>query len=469
MEELSKKDILTLIGENITSVRHSGYKGFDEGVELEEMPQKPEDYPKFGAPDPTKPTKRSKGVVPTWTRLYETDEEGKIIDHVGWYRYDEETQKATPIIFTCEWDELVAKHPDLVGKLKDKFGDVNLIEEDCPAFEPGRKKGNLVIKPIPGDDGEVVSIEGNPYLGNIDDEGNVKTIYTREKINRSFNTILKDKLQSQEAVDAMKKLSLPKIIIDNSKHRNQRSDVNNETIRFESHNVNLYETQDEFRQHVMGAIRTRDVEEIPDKGDKHLRRVYNTEYRNWDKTRFTNAAGYGKTPVFKLDSGDFPNEQTFEVMVSSDVKVIGKAIEKNENDEVTKWNWEISYLAEYAKKAPGDRVARKRNKDLEIVKNVTVELSEPKKFDGETELNSQGGIISGDRGGNHPLTDVNITAGLEQVLDEFVNEIKNTNPASAVRKAIVSIADVGGQRQPQFGLNEDKVRELVKKVIKENK
>ena len=468
MEELSKKDILTLIGENITSVRHSGYKGFDEGVELEEMPQKPEDYPTMGPPDPTTPTKRSKGVVPTWTRLYETDEEGKIIDHVGWYRYDEETQKATPIIFTCEWDELVAKHPDLVGKLKDKFGDVNLIEEECPAEIPGRRKTNLVIKPIPGDYTEVVSIEGAPY-NPYDEDGNIKTRYTREKIRRTFNVILKNKLESQEAVDALKKLSLPRIVIHNTKHRNDRSDVNNETIRFESHNVNLYDTQDAFRQHVMSAIRTRDAEEIPDKGDKHLRRLYNKNYRNWDKTRFTNAAGYGKTPVFKLDSGDFPNEQTFEVMVSSDVKVIGKAIEKNENDEVTKWGWEVSYLAEYAKKAPTDRVARKRNKDLEIVKNVTVELSEPKKFDGKTETDDQAAIIGGDRGENHPLTDVNISAGLEQVLDEFVNEIKNTNPASAVRKAIVNIADVGGQRQPQIGLNEDKVRELVKKVIKENK
>ena len=29
MEELSKKDILTLIGENLTTIRRPGYKGFD--------------------------------------------------------------------------------------------------------------------------------------------------------------------------------------------------------------------------------------------------------------------------------------------------------------------------------------------------------------------------------------------------------------------------------------------------------
>jgi len=36
MEELTKKDIITLLGENTTEIRHDGYKGFDEG-EVDEM------------------------------------------------------------------------------------------------------------------------------------------------------------------------------------------------------------------------------------------------------------------------------------------------------------------------------------------------------------------------------------------------------------------------------------------------
>lgn len=467
MEELSKKDILTLIGENITTIRHSGYKGFDEGVELEEMPQDPKDFPK-NIPDPDKPTKKSRGELPKWTRLYALDSEGKPEEHVGWFGRNPETQDSVPIIFTCEWEKLTTQFPDLIPKLKEKFGSVNLVEDVCPTHPLRGDIDSYGIKPIPGSD-EVVKVIGTQYTPSVDDEGKFKTTYTREKINRVFNKVLENKLQSEDTTNALKKLSLPKIIINDSQHRNSRSTVNDEEVRFESHNINLYEKQSEFVTHVVNAVRNPDPDTIPEKGDRHVRRIYNNVYSNWSRTRFTQSSGYGKTPVFQLDKGDFPNEQNFEVMVSSDVKVIGKALEKNENNEVLKWGWEITYLAEYAKKAPTDRVARKLNKDLEISKSVTVDLSEPKKFDGWNNTDDQGHIQDGDRGNNHPLTDVNIMAGLNQVLDDFIDEIRNTNPQSAVVKAITRVTDTGDQPRLQGNLNEDKIREIVKKVVSENK
>ena len=43
MEELTKKDILTILGENLTDIRHSGYKTeYSEEEDLDEMPLKPE-------------------------------------------------------------------------------------------------------------------------------------------------------------------------------------------------------------------------------------------------------------------------------------------------------------------------------------------------------------------------------------------------------------------------------------------
>jgi hypothetical protein len=466
MEELSKKDILTLIGENLTTVRHAGYKGFDEGVDLEEMPQKPEDFPK-NAPDPTKPTKRSKGVVPKWTRLYEADEEGKLVEHVGWYHFDQANEIATPIIFTCEWDEMIQRHPDLVSKLKEQFGEVKFANDVCPAYEPGRKKGNLVIQPIPGDEGSTMDIEGNPYIPSEE-----KVTYTREKINRTFNGILKDEIQNdQDLINGLKKLSLPQIVIDDTKHRNSYSTVNNDEISFQSHNIHLYETQKQFIKDVTTAVRTKDLDQIPTKDNKSLRRLYNTRYTNWSKTRFTQSSGYGKTPVFQLDQGDFPNDKTFEVMVSSDVKITGKSTDKNENGEVTQWQWDIEYLVEYAKKAPTDRVARKMIKDGEINKTVVVDLSEPKKFDGETELSDSGRIVGGDTGDQHPLTDINVVEGLKQVISEFKEELLSTNPTTSIRRAVTKIEDLGGERalrtRPQ--LNEDDIRDLVKKTIRENK
>lgn len=471
MEELSKKDILTLIGENITSIRHSGYEGFDEGFELEEMPIDPshKEWPKQGeAPDPDKPAKKT-GKLNAWTRLYSLDDNDKVVEHVGWFGRDPETQKSIPIIFTCEWDELVGKYPDLVPKLKEKFGVVNLVEKNCISDKPRGGVDSLGIKPIPGSD-EVAKITITQYSQGYDDETkDFATTYTTEKINRDFNKILKDELQDdQEFVNALKKYSFPAIVISGDKFRNRYTETNNEEIVFQSHNINLYNTQKDFYSHVTSALREKDPENIPNKPNRSLRRLYNKVYSNWSKTRFTQSSGYGKTPVFKLDKGDFPNEENFEVMVASDVRVTGRAIEKNENGEVTKWKWLAEYKAEYAKKAPTDRVARKLNNDIEFSKSVEVSLSEPKKFDGEVEREG-GKIVSGDKGDNHPLTDINIREGLLQVLGEFKDEL--TSPklkSNAVRRAVAKISDIGQtQNTPQ--LNEDMIRDIVKKVIKENK
>ena len=51
MEELTKKDILTILGENLTDIRHSGYKTeYSEEEDVDEMPiEKYKTDPKTGA------------------------------------------------------------------------------------------------------------------------------------------------------------------------------------------------------------------------------------------------------------------------------------------------------------------------------------------------------------------------------------------------------------------------------------
>lgn len=467
MEEISKKDILNIIGENLTTIRHQYYKGFDESEEeIGEMPQKPEDFPKK-QPDPTKPTKRSGGKLPTWTRAYETDDNGKPIDHVGWFYFKEGMEGPKPIIFTCEWDELIEKHPDLVPKLQERYGEVKLIEDKCDAYTPYRGKGApkmVLAKPIPGEEGDDLEVEPQPYIQKYDENGEAVTKYTREKINRDFNQILKGSLsEDSEFTNALKKLSLPNIIINNPKHRNSYSDVDDKTISFQSHNINTYNTQRDFIQSVTANVRERDPEKLSVPEDKSLRRLYNKLYSNWSKTRFTSSTDYGKTPVFQLDRGDFPNEQNFEVMVSSDIKITGSEVENNEQGETVSWKWEVEYLIEYAKKAPTDRVARKMIKDGDVKKEVLVQLDQPKKFDGNTILGDRGKIQDeSDTGDNHPLTDINIRQGLEQVLDEFKEEMKSMNPNMSIRRAVSRIEDLG---QPQRNLREEEIKDVVKRTI----
>jgi len=322
---------------------------------------------------------------------------------------------------------------------------------------------SLSVKAIPGEGGEeVFTLDVDPFQIGFDDEGNFKTTKTTEKINRTFNSILKKEIQEDEELNnGLKKLSLPKIIIDDPKHRNRYSTTSDSEISFQSHNINLYETQKNFIKDVAMSARLRDLSKVPEKESKPLRRLYNTKYTNWSKTRFTSNSSYGKTPVFELDQGDFPNDRKFEVMVASDVKITGKSTEKNEEGETTKWSWNITYLVEYAKKAPTDNIARKMIRDGEIDKTVEVELSEPKKFDGGSET---------DTGTNHPLTDINISAGLEQVIKDFKDELLSTNPADSIRRAVTKIEDLGGERNLRNAqMNESEIKKLVVKTIKENK
>lgn len=467
MIELSKKDILTLIGENITSIRHSGYEGFGESADIEEMPIDPShrEWPRQGdAPDPDEPAKKT-GKLNTWTRLYSLDDNDKVVEHVGWFGRDPESEKSIPIIFTCEWDELVTKYPDLVPKLKEKFGVVNLVEKNCISDKPRGSVDSLGIKPIPGSD-EVAKVTDTQYRQSFDKEtGEFKTTLTAEKIKRDFNQILKSELENDEEFkNALKKYSFPQIVVSGDKFRNRYTDTNNEEIVFQSHNINVYKTQEEFAMSVRNSLRERDPANIPDKPNRSLRRLYNTIYSNWPKTRFTQVDGYGKTPVFKLDVGDFPNDEKFEVMVSSDVKVIGNALEKNEDGQIVRWGWSIEYRAEYAKKKPTDRVARSLNRDVEISKSTEVRLSEPKKFDGQVEKNESGRYVSGDKGDNHPLTDVNIKQGLMQLLEEFKQELTSSKTRSvSLQRSMADLASMANN------LNENEIKDLVGKILKQVK
>ena len=302
MEELSKKDILTLIGENLTTIRRPGYKGFDESTELIEMPPlSPDDsaFPKLKEPDPTEPNKRGTKILlglengetlkygqstaikkfdddkeitikaksvevgdvvldknqkkqtvtskesikeaARWTRMYAVDDEGKPQEHVGWYL--NEDSKVSPIVYTCEWDELIERHPDLVPKLKEKYGSVFLKNTECTAFKP---RGSQIkgVTPAPGMDGEEISVDNTT---SVPDQTGSRVTFTREKIKRDLNQILKSELvKDVDFQNALKRASLPKIIIMDEKHRNSYSEVNDKEITFQTHNVNLYKTQKEF-------------------------------------------------------------------------------------------------------------------------------------------------------------------------------------------------------------------------------
>ena len=105
---------------------------------------------------------------------------------------------------------------------------------------------------------------------------------------------------------------------------------------------------------------------------------------------------------------------------------------------------------------------------VSIKLEVPVELSEPKDFDGKTEKGTNGKIEGGDKGNNHPLTDVNIVQGLKEILNQFKENMKGKKQlALAMKRARMSREDV--RQMAQRNLNESEIRKIVKKTLNKTK
>ena len=511
MEELTKKDILTILGENLTDIRHAGYRsGYTNTVteepegDVDEMAiEKYKIDPKTGAKVINKKFPTSKTGIPTEKPLrksregsqyepfrpmfyppHETEDKTEAEEHVGWYYTPQgEGSTTTPIVFSCEWDQLLERSPQLIEMLKEKYGKVKFVNDNCPTAPPRSRSGaSLSVDPIPGDEGDSEELEktAKDYFFKSDED--IKKVPTRSKIRKTLYDTLRDNFGDQELQDQMKKLSIPPLYVDNESNSSGESDkritphvdrfstTNNELIEFATHSIQLYKTQNEFLQHSTKSLRS-DPKDIEDVKTTAIRRKYSR--RNYAPTvnKLAQVGNYGKTDVLKLDKYDVP-EEDFEVLVSTDFALKGEATNKDGDGKVSEWTWTINYDLKYGKRSPEDRQIRNTNTDAEINNKVTVTLPEPISFDGKYEIDPKTwvNISKGsepDTGDNHPLTNQTILKGLETVLGEFKGEIMSTNPSSSVRRAISSIDKLGANalRPQQSQMNENEIRDFVKRTL----
>ena len=506
MEELTKKDILTILGENLTDIRHSGYKTeYSEEEDVDEMAiEKYKIDPKTGARVLNKKWPTSKKGIPTekperkpkegtehklyrpmFYPPYDTDDKTEVEEHVGWYYtpqgVEPSKETSTPIVFSCEWEELLERSPELIKMLKDKYGKVKFVNDRCNTEGPRtRNNDTLTVNPIPGEDGDSEEFE-KQYIGPKDDKPK-KEESTRSKIRATLYNVLRDSFGDQELQTQMKKLSIPPLFVDNitnssgeedkrvPPHIDKYSLTNDEVIAFGTHSIQLYKTQDNFLKHSTKSLRS-DPKDIADVKTTALRRKYSRRYSAPSVSRMSQVGNYGKTEVLGLDKYDVP-EEDFEVLVFTDFELKGEATNKDDEGKVTEWTWTIDYDLKYGKRSPDDRQIRNTNTDAEINNKVTVTLPEPMVFDGKYDIDRKTlvNIEKGsepDTGNNHPLTNQTILKGLETVLGEFKGEIMSSNPNKSVQRAISSIDKLGARalRPQQSQMNEDEIRDFVKQTL----
>jgi len=441
MEELTKKDILTILGENLTDIRHSGYKTeYSEEEDLDEMPLKPVTInKKTGQPqknksfpassfarglEPPIKNKKKEGkdfspFKPLWDFKYtgeettdpKTGETKKVIsnesEHIGFYYTSEcdadgEDCKTIPIIYSCDeddWKRLIEGSPDLINKLKEKFDKVKYVTgQECPAF-PSRSRNDskLVVSPIPGDEGDDEEID-KPIpktFTTTDDDPEKGGIYTKGKIKTAFDDELNKVLSNDKLRVRMKQLSIPPLFVikgsnltsnsrDTTPHLDSHSVTNNELIEFATHSIQLYPTQQKFLDGTKEKAKSKKPEELPDMKTTALTNRYNRVYRKNSVTRMTQKGDYGKTEIFGLDKYRVP-EENFEVIVDSNFSIKGEATNKDDDGRVVDWLWTLDYKLNYGKRTDNETVVRELETDEDVKKTVSVSLPEPKKFDGKYE------------------------------------------------------------------------------------
>ncbi len=363
------------------------------------------------------------------------DENGALIGHDMRVNPDDEESGRVNVIFTCDIQEFMNSHPELIQKLKEQYGNIKWSDETCPQYRPHLKKREY--KPLPGDD-------DNVDIGNRGYQPSGKKMSEREKILRysggkadeGFYNIIRTQLEENEDIKRHLELcSIPEIKTDRT-HIDRYAKISNDELTFRTHSFDFYDTPQMFLKAVVSRVKGETPEH--EKG-QYLSRLFNIVYKNWDPKKKTDKNFFGYTDIYGLKKFGF-EEKNINVMVSTTFKIQGNLVGRNG------YVWNVSLETKFGKKLQEDPQVKGLTSD----KNISVTKEVPEDLDDNRTLNSDFTIMD----------KLSIKQGLLEALDEFRQKIMEISPKDALKLANLKRYDV--QK-----VDEGKINELIKNVISE--
>ena len=375
------------------------------------------------------------------------DDSGELIGHDMLINPDDYTQGRVNVIFTCDIEEFIQTHPDLITKLKEQYGgNVKFTTDKCPKYNP--HKGNREYKSLP-DSEDDINIQSKAYVASGEEYD------TQQAIKRGgFNKIVEEEfgLISPKGVEfnlALSKRSIPAIIVNDKKFVDRFvEDWTNERIEFRTHSYNTYETAQDFLKTVAARITGKETKEMD---TSSLARQFNKRYRNWDEDKMNQKEYQGKTDIFKLDKRGFA-ELNLDVSLKMIFEIIG---EKTGDNSFT---WKISMKNKFGRKRPDEyRISNGRLEPITlkdggyldeglISTTKTVQLDPNKQFDNKNTI----------------MTDVAVSEGLREAIYDFKQEIESINPKSALKYAGINRSDIERVNESILKISKDILNELKK-------
>ena len=373
------------------------------------------------------------------------DDSGELIGHDMLINPDDYTQGRVNVIFTCNIDEFIQTHPDLITKLKEQYGgNIKFTTDKCPKYNP--HKGNREYKSLP-DSEDDINIQSKAYVASGEEYD------TQQAIKRGgFNKIVEEEfgLVSPKGVEfnlVLSKRSIPAIIVNDKKFIDRFvEDWTNEKIEFRTHSYNTYETAQDFLRTVVARVAGKETKEMDTSA---LARQFNKIYRNWDEDKMNQKEYQGKTDIFNLDRRGF-SELNLDVSLKMIFEIIGEKIGDNS------FTWTIAMKNKFGRKRPDEYrtgglkpITLKDGGYLDeglISITKTVQLDPNKQFDNKNTI----------------MTDVAVSEGLREAIYDFKQEVESINPKSALKYATINRSDVERVNESILKISKDILKEIKK-------
>jgi hypothetical protein len=363
--------------------------------------------------------KKKPGKMVKASNIY--DDQGELIGHDMMIDpFGDPDSERVQIIFTCDIDDFLEKHPEVVKRLKETYGSFRFSPKVCPKYKP--HKDVRVGYPLPGEEGEPIST-----IKQTDQD--VSTGEKRigaDKIKRLFLSNLRNSITKgdNEFNKILNQRSIPAIILDNRKFFDRHTDEwNNNFIKFTSLSYNVYKSNEEFNQMVSDRGFG---DETPEMDTQHLARRFNTNYENWSaEEKKGSIRDYGVTDVFKLRKYGYVEGRENEVFLEMTFSVIGELIGENS------FNWTVTLVNKFARRKPEQSRVEGRLEPIEynpdsLIDGKLVGATKSIQLDPGTKFTPEFTVMD----------DPKIVQGLMTTLEEFKNKVKSISPSSVIRKAV---------------------------------
>jgi hypothetical protein len=374
------------------------------------------------------------------------DDSGELIGHDMLINPDDYTQGRVNVIFTCNIEEFIQTHPDLISKLKEQYGNIKFTTDKCPKYNP--HKGNREYMSLP-DSEDDINIKSKAYVASGEEYD------TQQAIKRGgFNKIIEEEfgLLSPKGVEfnqVLSKRSIPAIIINDKKFIDRFvEDWTNDRIEFRTHSYNTYETAQDFLKTVAARITGKETKEMD---TSSLARQFNKRYRNWDEDKMNQQEYQGKTDIFQLDRRGFA-ELNLDVSLKMIFEITGEKVGDNS------FTWRISMKNKFGRKRPDEyrlpngRLQPITLKDGGYLDEGLISATKTVQLDPNKEFNNKNTIIS----------DVAVSEGLREVIYDFKTEVEGINPKSALKYANVKRGDIEKVNESTFKISNDILKEIKK-------